>query len=78
MRAGGLCAGWGQEVTKQEIKTNQARERQRALAQRRKDAGQVKISAWVASDARDRLDLLVAKTGKSRDEIIQELILNCK
>lgn len=65
-------------MTKQEIKTSQARERQRALAQRRKDAGQVKLSAWVSGDARDRLDRLVAKTGKSRDEIIQELILNSK
>jgi len=64
-------------VTKQELKAAQGRERQRALAQRRKDAGQVQVKAWVSGSARDKLDRLVAKTGRSRDEIIQELILNC-
>lgn len=64
-------------MTKQDLKREQARERQRALKQRRVDAGQVQINAWVDGSARDKLDRLVAKTGKSRDEIIQELILNC-
>ncbi len=65
-------------MTKQEIKRNQARERQRLLKQRRIDAGQVQVNVWVDSAARDKLDVLVAKTGKSRDEIIEGLILNCK
>lgn len=62
-------------MTNQQIKAAQGRARQRALAERRAVAGQRKVTAWLGESARNRLDVLVAQTGKTRDQVIEDLIL---
>ncbi|HEJ7283103.1 TPA: hypothetical protein SMF87_004555 [Serratia marcescens] len=62
-------------MTTQQIKAAQGRARQRALADRRAAAGQRKITSWLGEEARNKLDVLVAKTGKTRDQVIEDLIL---
>ncbi|HBE9081413.1 ribbon-helix-helix protein, CopG family [Serratia fonticola] len=48
--------------------------RAKALYERRIAAGQVRIQAWLSKEAREKLDKLVEQTGKSRDELIENLI----